>query len=90
MRQYINQQTTYNSEPNIIPSMDVRTRWNSTHIMCRDALKIKKSLTKASEHLVSQNVSEYSSIEEEDWEMAIILTDFLEPFNQGNKKIILT
>ena len=64
-------------------SMDVKTRWNSTHKMLKSALKIKKSLSQFSKYLKSElNSIEYDQIVETDWTISENITDFLEPFLQ--------
>ena len=82
-RQYLAQRTTYNNEPNIVPTMDVKTRWNSTHQMLKSALRLKKSLTQTSSYLQREDPTiKYPVIDENDWLIATTLTDFLEPFYQ--------
>ena len=75
--------TTNYDEPNIVPSMDVKTRWNSTLQMLKSALRLKKSLTQISLYLQREDPTiKHAVIDENDWVVATTLTDFLEPFFQ--------
>ena len=70
-----------NKEPAIVPSLDVATRWNSTHNMLASCLRVKHSFTRIS----SEFAREFDSIEEmtsSDWEKITLIIDFREPFNQ--------
>ena len=63
--------------------MDVETRWNSSHDMCKDALRTKKTLTAISVHLYSNNDRALSVLDNDDWDKIEKITLFLEPFEQG-------
>ena len=87
LTEYLETQSNIFQEPNIKIVMDVETRWNSTYDMLSTALRIKQSITAVSGYLVSQKETRYESLVENDWELVLNLTEFLEPFYQGNFKV---
>ena len=83
LREFMIDETDRNSEPNIVPGMDVEHRWNSTYDLLKSALRIKKSLTSLSFKLVQEkNNQNFSQITETDWYVVEKICDFLEPFKE--------
>lgn len=83
LTQYLRGVTSSNSEPSLKVVLDVKTRWNSTHDMIKTALKMKKSITATSNHLVAEKESNLPVIVEADWTIAEKIDVLLEPFYQG-------
>lgn len=70
-------------EKNLEVVMDVETRWNSTFDMIDRALKLKKSLSAVSNHLVNNGDSTYATLNESDWKKCDSIVKILEPFYQS-------
>ena len=83
IKQFISDQTNITKEPDIKVELDVTIRWNSTYDMIRTALRLPRALTALSNHLVDENDSAESVLNDQDWETAKSTLFLLEPFNQG-------
>ena len=83
IKQFISDQTNITKEPDIKVELDVTIRWNSTYYMIRTALRLPRALTALSNHLVDENDSAESVLNDQDWETAKSTLFLLEPFNQG-------
>ena len=83
IKQFISDQTNITKEPDIKVELDVMIRWNSTYDMIRTALRLPGALTALSNHLVDENDSAESVLNDQDWETAKSTLFLLEPFNQG-------
>jgi len=88
LTQYLENHTTSNFEPNLKVVLDVPTRWNSTHQMLKNALRIIKSITATSNYLVFEKQTSFSALVDEDWNLIEIFAQILEPFDQGKYLII--
>ena len=82
IKQFISDQTNITKEPDIKVELDVTIRWNSTYDMIRTALRLPRALTTLSNHLVDENDSAESVLNDQDWETAKSTLFLLEPFNQ--------
>ncbi len=83
IKQYVSDQTNMTKEPDIKVELDVTIRWNSTYDMIRTALRLPRALTALSNHLVNENDSTETVLDDNDWDTAKSTLFFLEPFNQG-------
>ena len=83
IKQFISDQTNMTKEPDIKVELDVTIRWNSTYDMIRTALRLPRALTALSNHLVNENDSTETVLDDNDWDTAKSTLFLLEPFNQG-------
>ena len=63
--------------------LDIDIRWNSTYDMIRTGIKLKNPINTISNNLVEERDSAYESLNQMDWDTALIVCDLLEPFNEG-------
>ena len=83
IKQFVSDQTNMTKEPDIKVELDVTIRWNSTYDMIRTALRLPRALTALSNHLVNENDSTETVLNDLDWDTAKSTLFLLEPFNQG-------
>jgi hypothetical protein len=83
IKQFLSDQTSITKEPDIKDELDVTIRWNSTYDIIRRALRLLRALTALSNHLVNENDSTESILNDQDWNTAKSTLFLLEPFNQG-------
>ena len=68
--------------------MDMEIRWNSTYNMLTTSLKLKLPITFISSNLITEHDSSYELLNQNDWDLSLMVCELLEPFNQGNLKKI--
>lgn len=72
-------------EPNLlIPILDVPTRWSSTYLMIKRALKLRKALDLL---LYLEKDLNRPSLDEVEWISLQLMSDFLEPFGDITQHI---
>lgn len=81
--EFLSTQCNLFKEPDIKVILDCDIRWNSTHNMLKNSLRLKRSLTSLSQTLNDEVDSDYDTIYESDWKLVNAVVEFLEPFNQG-------
>ena len=90
IKQFVSDQTCITKEPDIKVELDVTIRWNFTYDMIRTALRLPRTLTALSNHLVNENDSTESVLNDQDWTTAKSTLFLLEPFKQGTIIIFIT
>jgi len=90
IKQFVSDQTCITKEPDIKVELDVTIRWNFTYDMIRTALRLPRTLTALSNHLVNENDSTESVLNDQDWTTAKSTLFLLEPFKQGTLIIFIT
>ena len=68
--------------------LDTDIRWNSTLNMLQRAFVLRKHLTYISNTLVTNKLSIYEILDENDWEVCKTVIDLLEPLKQGFNLLI--
>ena len=75
----------YFQEPKIRVKLDVDTRWNSTHEMVKEILRIRQTFDYVAKSIVEKKAKDenFELIESNEWDNLELVAEFLEPFNQG-------
>ena len=73
----------HNKRP-IVPCLDIKIRWNSTHDMLHGCLRVKSAFTELSEQIAKEQKEDpkLKAMNSADWDKIQLVVDFLEPFKQ--------
>ncbi|KAI7952638.1 hypothetical protein MJO29_008269 [Puccinia striiformis f. sp. tritici] len=77
--EFVNSQGGNSANSNKMLKLDVHTRWNSTYLMLKRAIELKRVCTTYCSSNLSQSQAARYSLSDDEWEKVAQITNFLEP-----------